>query len=873
MKRLLLILLVLSLKAGAQNSKATTTDTTVTFKVSGACDMCKNRIEETVKIKSVRSANWSVDTKMLTVIFNPSKLSLSKIHKKLAGVGHDTEIEKAKDEIYKQLPACCHYRELDEIAEDRTKNALSVSSPDSLEPNKPVQKTTDEPVLISYAIRGVVLEADKKGSFKPLVGASVVWLGTNKGTSTDTSGVFIISTEGISSRLVVSYTGYTSDTLLITDKNELKIILGSDKLLSEVRLTAKQRSTYLSALNPIRTQIMTEKELFKAACCNLSESFETNPSVDVSYNDAVTGSKQIQLLGLSGNYTQLTVENLPGPRGLATTLGLNSIAGPWVESIQLNKGVGSVANGFESIAGQINIELKKPEKAEQLYANVYINDMGKTDLNLILTQKIGKKWSTALLLHDNFLYNKTVDFNKDGFRDLPTGNQFSAMNRWKFDDGKGFLTQFGIKLLTDSRTGGEIAFNPGDDKLTTNHYGLGITTERYEGFAKIGYVFPGKKYKSVGLQVSAFNHQQDSYFGLTSYQAEQQNFYANLIYQSILGSTKHKFRTGLSFVADKYEEDFNTRNFKRTETVPGAFFEYTFTPVEKFNIVAGLRADDNNLFGWFVTPRVHVRYEPVKGTTIRLSAGRGQRTANILAENTSVLVSSRQLNISSASIDKAYGLDPESAWNKGISIDQKFKLGGRDGIFSLDYFRNDFENQVVVDLEDPGQVKFYNLSGRSFSNSFQAEMNYELFRKFDLRLAYRFFDVRSTYGNALLQKPFTAKHRAFANLAYEIQDWKIDFTYSYNGTKRIPSTAGNPVPYQRLNFSPSFGLMNAQVSKSFGKKHPFEIYAGGENLTNYFQKDVIISPEEPFNSFFDASLVWGPVSGRLFYMGWRFKLK
>ncbi|MGB3153208.1 MAG: carboxypeptidase-like regulatory domain-containing protein, partial [Chitinophagaceae bacterium] len=424
MKRLLLILLVLSLKAGAQNSKATTTDTTVTFKVSGACDMCKNRIEETVKIKGVRSANWSVDTKMLAVIFNPSKLSLSKIHKKLAGVGHDTEIEKAKDEIYKQLPACCHYRELDEIAEDRTKNALSVSSPDSLEPNKPVQKTTDEPVLISYAIRGVVLEADKKGSFKPLVGASVVWLGTNKGTSTDTSGVFIISTEGISSRLVISYTGYTSDTLSITDKNELKIILGSDKLLSEVRLTAKQRSTYLSALNPIRTQIMTEKELFKAACCNLSESFETNPSVDVSYNDAVTGSKQIQLLGLSGNYTQLTVENLPGPRGLATTLGLNSIAGPWVESIQLNKGVGSVANGFESIAGQINIELKKPEKAEQLYANVYINDMGKTDLNLILTQKIGKKWSTALLLHDNFLYNKTVDFNKDGFRDLPTGNQF-----------------------------------------------------------------------------------------------------------------------------------------------------------------------------------------------------------------------------------------------------------------------------------------------------------------------------------------------------------------------------------------------------------------------------------------------------------------
>jgi outer membrane receptor for ferrienterochelin and colicin len=416
-------------------------------------------------------------------------------------------------------------------------------------------------------------------------------------------------------------------------------------------------------------------------------------------------------------------------------------------------------------------------------------------------------------------------------------------------------------------------YNPDDDKFTTDHYGLGINTKRIEGFAKIGYVFPEKKYQSIGLQLSAFDHQQDSYFGLTAYNAKQNNLYANLIYQSIIGSTAHKFRTGLSFVSDKYNEDFKSINFKRTETVPGAFFEYTFTPVEKFNIVAGLRADHNSLYGWFATPRLHVRYEPVKGTTIRFSAGRGQRTANIFAENMSVFVSSRQINILSASTGKAYGLDPEVAWNKGISVDQKLKLFDRDALVSVDYFRNDFDKQVVVDLEDARQVKFYDLAGKSFSNSFQAEMSFEPVRKLEVRLAYRFFDVRTTYGSMLLQKPLTAKHRAFTNLAYEISGWKFDYTFNYNGTKRIPGTSANPVQYQRNTSSPSYVLMNAQVSKTLGKKHPFELYFGGENLTNYFQKDPIIAADQPFSTYFDAALVWGPVSGRLIYAGVRYKLK
>ena len=871
---LLLYFVFLGASSFSQIQKTMSKDSTTSIMVYGNCSQCKERIEEALKVKGIKSASWNIATKMLSVNYNPSIISIDKIQTKVAAAGHDTPLKKAKDDVYNSLPECCLYRKKEMVKDDPIIDSVKNESigkmimpSDSKMPNETMASANP-----SHLIKGVVLEMNKKGGFKPLQGASIIWINNTNGTVTDSSGYFSIKHNPGNELLVISYTGYQSDTVSVTDIQELKIILASGKQLAEVKVTSRQRSLYLSTISPIRVQVMNEKELFKAACCNLSESFETNPSVDVSYNDAVTGSKQIQLLGLSGNYTQLTVENLPGPRGLATTLGLNSIAGPWVESIQLTKGIGSVANGYESIAGQINVELRKPEKADKLYANAYVNDFGKVDLNLNLSQKIGKKWATGLLLHDDFINNKNVDFNKDGFRDLPTGNLFSAVNRWSYIDNKGFITQFGFKILNDKKTGGETAYSVAD-KFTANHYGLGINTERYEGFAKIGYVFPAKKYKSIGLQLSTFSHKQDSYFGYTLYNAKQQNVYANLIYQSIIGNTNHKFRTGLSFVNDNYNEQFNLNKYKRTETVPGAFFEYTFTHLDKFTLVAGIRADNNSLFGWFATPRLHLRYAPAKGTTIRLSAGRGQRTANIFAENTSVFVSSRSVNIINASNGKAYGLDPEIAWNKGISFDQKFKLFGRDGLFSLDFFRNDFNKQLVVDLENPREVRFYNLTGKSYSNSFQAELTTEPLKKFEVRLAYRFFDVKTTYSNQLLQKPLTARHRAFANIGYEVDGLKFDYTFNYNGQKRVPNTSSNPVEYQRSNFSPSYVLMNAQVSKTIGKKHPFDIYIGAENLTDYFQKDVIVAADKPFSPYFDASLVWGPVSGRMFYGGLRYKIK
>ncbi len=443
-------------------------DTTVTLHVSGECEQCKQRIETAATGRGVSAATWDVATEILTLTYNPARTSIEKVSNRIVAAGHDTGLKKAKDAVYKALPECCYYRS--EVGEH-----AAAGSPDT--------RWAGEASINSNSISGIVLEQTVTKTI-PLAGASLLWLNTETGTVTNNSGHFQLLRPAGSKQVVISFAGFSTDTIELADNKPVQIILQRGTQLKTVVVRSIASPTSIKTNSAIRSYDINSKELLKAACCNLSESFETNPSVDVAYNDAVTGSKQIQLLGLAGNYTQLTVENLPGPRGLATSLGLNSIPGTWVDGLQLIKGTGSVINGFESIAGQINVELKKPDNSDQLYANVYANNQGKNDINLNLTRKLNTKWSTALLLHDAFATRKT-DMNNDNFRDMPTGNLFSGLNRWSFADGKGLFAQFGVKYLNDKKTGGEMSFDPQRDKFSTNTYGLQINIDRKKSLPKL----------------------------------------------------------------------------------------------------------------------------------------------------------------------------------------------------------------------------------------------------------------------------------------------------------------------------------------------------------------------------------------------------
>ncbi|HAN17259.1 MAG: hypothetical protein A2X13_00240 [Bacteroidetes bacterium GWC2_33_15] len=721
-------------------------------------------------------------------------------------------------------------------------------------------------------LKGKVYEQTEDGTKHPLFSANVYWSGTTVGTTTDENGDFSIYRLKQTNLLVVSFIGFQNDTIETFGKSNIDITLKSSVKLDEVTVVHRRKTTEISLLEPLKVEVLGEKELQKAACCNLSESFETSPSVDVSFTDAVTGTKQIQMLGLAGPYVQITRENIPDIRGLSAISGLSYVPGTWIESIQLNKGAGSVANGFESITGQINVELRKPEKAERLYFNLYANQEGNIEGNLHLMQKVNDKWSTGLLLHTKNNSFKH-DQNMDGFVDNPLSTYYIGLNRWKYQNPNGLEAQLGVKGTFIDNTGGQLKFDPETDALTTNSWGMQVNVNRYEGWAKIGKVFKDFPGRSVGLQLSWTTHEQNSYFGLNTYDASQNMAYANLLYQGIIGNTNHKFRTGASFQYDNYNEHFNDTVFKRNEMVPGAYFEYTYTHLDKFSLVAGLRADYHNIFGTFLTPRLHLRYAITEKTVLRASAGRGQRTASILSENSGLLASSRQLIIQGKNNDNPYGLEPEVAWNYGLNFTQKFTLDYRDGSISIDFYRTDFSKQVIIDLDqNPQEVNFYNLEGKSFANSFQAQFDYELIKRLDVRLAYRWYDVKTTYNGNLEDKPLVASHRAFINLAYETRKhWKFDYTINWQGRKRIPFTGSNPSEYQLNEFSPSFYLMNAQVSKTWNEK--FEVYLGGENLLNYMQPNPILANENPFGEYFDSSLIWGPVMGRIIYLGLRYRIK
>lgn len=721
-------------------------------------------------------------------------------------------------------------------------------------------------------LKGEVFEEHKHGHRHALPGANVYWIGTSIGTSTGPSGKFEIDRIDGVNKLVVSYIGYKTDTIIVDNNKNIQIGLTASVEIDEVEIAHRQKSTGISLLDPIKVEKISEKELLKAACCNLSESFETNPSVDVSYTDAITGTRQIIMLGLAGPYSQITRENMPDIRGLSAIHGFTYVPGPWIESIHLNKGTGSVVNGFESITGQIDVNLKNPHEMEKLYLNGYFNEMGRLEFNANLHTDLGNQWGTALLLHAN---NNSIrhDLNDDGFMDHPLSRQYIALNRWEHYSDDGLHFQLGGKITWSDNVGGEMEFDLEDDEGTTENWGMHMNIERFEGWTKIGKVNPNKSWQSIGFQISGIHHKQYSFFGLRNYEATQEGAYANLIYQDIIGNPNHKIRSGASFQFDRYNERLEDRTFLRNESVPGIFSEYTYSYIEKFNVVAGIRLDYHNNYGAFITPRLHLRYSPAVGTTIRASGGRGLRTAGIISENYGVLASSRNVVIEGMKDQTPYGLNPEIAWNYGINFTHKFRLDYREGVFSLDFYRTDFQDQVVVDLDrNPREVVFYNLKGKSFSNSFQAQIDYELINRFDVRFAYRFYDVKTTYSGKLLEKPLISRHRTLANFAYETKNhWKFDYTINWQGKKRIPDFSANIEEYQLPDYSPDVLIMNAQITKTWREK--FEVYVGGENLLNSKQDNPIIAANDPFGSYFDSSIIWGPIFGRSIYAGIRFKLR
>lgn len=613
------------------------------------------------------------------------------------------------------------------------------------------------------------------------------------------------------------------------------------------------------------TEVISASDLKRAACCNLGESFTTNPSVDVSYSDAATGARQIKLLGLSGSYVQMLTENIPNFRGAAGPFGLGYIAGPWMQSIQVSKGASSVKNGYESITGQINIEMKKPQLDPSLSVNLYADHMGKVEGNFDGNIHLGDKWSTALLLHGENSF-KAHDGNDDGFADTPRLRQFAGMNRWAYL-GTSYVFQAAVKYLDERRKSGQIAHG----HHYTDPYVIDINTRRVEAFTKNAYIFDRDNDGNVAMIASMSFHDQDAGYGRKLYDVIQREAYVSAMFERKWNDL-HSLSTGLSMVYDNYHQHLRASNAPEAATAGindhemtyGAYGQYTLNIDNRLIAMAGVRGDHSSRYGWMFTPRLHVRYNIMDPLSLQLSAGRGYRSPHPLAEYHYLLASSRALIIEK-------DLRQESAWNFGAGITSTLRVAGRSLSLSGEYYYTRFTDQLLLNLDlNPHAAIIGNLGGRSYSHTFQIEASYNILSDLNFTAAYRLTDVKANYGDGMRQKPLTSRNKGLLTLGYtpNMGLWQLDITCALNGSGRNPDsyTTADGKPSWEKRYHP-YAQLNAQLTRNF--RH-WSIYLGGENLTGYRQKRPIIDAANPWGPDFDATMVHAPLHGAMVYAGFRY---
>ena len=673
---------------------------------------------------------------------------------------------------------------------------------------------------------------------------------------------------------------------------------------------SRQAGNYLSKGKELRTEVISAAGLCKMACCNLAESFENSASVTVGYSDAVTGARQIRLLGLSGVYTQMLDETRPVMRGLASPFGLSYVPGQWLESIQIAKGSSSVINGVECMTGQINMEHRKPTDEKPLFINAALMSDSKMDFNIASSLQMGYKWSTVLLGHvsGNF---KTHDMDKDGFMDEPKQLQFNLSNRWLYMADNGVQVRFGVRAIQDSRLGGQMLkdsgkevfynhndyiWNPAELKENdVNPWGSDIMNRSINGYLKVGVPLNEDNSQNIAL-IADYNYQDmDSYFGATKYIAGQHSAFANLLYQNVINDS-HRFTLGMNGVFDRYDEEFRRIVFMQdvkgngvTDLASaGVFGEYTYHYGETVSVIAGVRGD------WFnhvsdgkskfrVSPRLTLKYMPIDEIVIRANGGRGLRYSTPLVDNIGVFSTGKRF-------EGAYNDHIlEDAWTFGGNITYYLPFGASSNTYlSVDYFRTQFAQQMVVEYEqDPTMIDFYALNGkRSYTDNIQLDFSVDPVERFNITATVRYTNAKiELEGRGLVEKPMTSRFKGVLNLQYatNLNKWIFDFTASLNGSCRVYDFMKNINEDGSMTSAPKDGvarmykngrtpvypMLYAQVTRRF---KGWDVYVGAENLTNFRQKNAIIGAANPRQPIFDASCIWGPLMGIKAHVGFRFTL-
>jgi outer membrane receptor for ferrienterochelin and colicins len=702
---------------------------------------------------------------------------------------------------------------------------------------------------------------------EPIPDAIIAWKGSEISVNSDIEGAFTIERISKKDTLIIIASGYATVKRFINPKEKtLYFEMATSVILNEVEINGKRTNINLDALELRNVEYVSSSDLKKAPCCNLSESFENSGVVDVSFSDAITGAKEIQMLGLRGIYSQLLLENRPTLYGVNSAYALEYVPGTWLSSIQISKGSGSVTNGYQSITGQINCELKKPNEKESFFLNLFAETSGRTEMNLHLRPNTKGKFKHILLLHaDNM--STEQDRDKNGFLDAQLKKQYNGMYRM-FYNGDKWKGQFNIQYVDENRNGGQL-------KSIPNPYKINIVSNRVESWAKLAYTGFIEPYRQLGSQYGFTKQNMTSVIGNRLYKGNQTTAYINILYATIFNTTDHKITYGINGQYDKYIESLDSVNLDQNNQTLGLYSEYTFAnpnwgaDYNDWNIILGMRYDYHNRFNHLFTPKLNIKYNFSPNTSLKLSSGIGYRTSNVIAENIGLLATGRAININK-------NLNIEKAVNSGVSFTTKASVFNKMNTLNIDCYYTSFNNQIIADQDaDSKFITFKNLNGKSSALTTILFWNVELNDAINIKAAYKYNLVKSTLGGIYQDVPMVPKQRGLLNIGFESPNnhWLFNSTTQWIGSSRMIIRHDLPTELHihQTAKSPSYFLQSVQLTY---KLKGFDIYGGAENLFGYTQQHLpILDYENPFSKNFEATQVYAPIFGARVYMGLRYSIE
>jgi outer membrane receptor for ferrienterochelin and colicins len=708
--------------------------------------------------------------------------------------------------------------------------------------------------------------------------ANVYLKKTKIGTSSNDQGFYELNNVSKDIyTLIVSSIGYKTKSIkiniTIANKTTRNITLLEDNSLDEIVISGTLRPV-TKTNSPVPVEVYSETFFKKNPTPSIFESLQNVNGVRPQLNCSVCNTGDIHINGLEGPYTFVLIDGMPIVSGLSTVYGLTGIPQALIERVEIVKGPASTLYGSEAVGGIINVITKKATNTPLLSTDVMASSWGEVNTDISMSYKASDKVQ-GLLGVNYFNFQNRIDNNNDNFTDMTLQNRISIFNKINIERKSNKVFTIAGRYVYEDRWGGEMDWEK-EFRGGNQIYGESIYTNRWETFGT--YELPTTE--NLSFQFSANGHYQDSFYGETSYDAEQLIGFGQLVYNKQLGE-KHDLLLGAAYRYTFYDDNtFATLNENGLENnpsiihLPGIFAQDEISLSDRKKLLLGVRWDHNSVHGNIFSPRVNYKWNSKdKSNIVRLSVGNGFRVANVFTEDHAALTGARTVEFDGA-------LDPETSWNANLNYVKKINTENSFITLDASAFYTYFNNRILPDYEtDPNKIIYANLEGHSVSKGISLNADLLFTNGLAINAGATLMEVSVTENNIKRKQLLTESFSGVWSISYDFgNDFSIDYTGNLYGPMRLPLLGEND---PRDEYSPWFSIQNIQLSKKFSNS--WEVYGGVKNLLNFTPAaNSINSADNPFDNgvntetnperAFDPSYVYASNQGIRAFVGIRYTL-